>query len=467
MPDGGGLLNSRSWVSVSRARILVALGTALLGACTHAAPTVNANTGAQPPRWLATWTAPQAPANPRPPADSTDPVPTYVNRTLREIVHTSIGGDRVRIHISNEYGDQPLVIDAARIAVRDTGNAIVVATDRPITFGGRGSLTLRPGAVAISDAVSFPVPATSEITVSLHLAAPARMATRHGLAMQRNYVSADGDFTAAPVFTAESTTSTFPFLAGVDVVNPRAAGVIVALGNSITDGARSTSSTNARWPDVLARRLLASSETARGVANAGISGNRVLTFGTGPSALARFDRDVLLVPGVTHVIVLEGINDIRAGINRPAEAITAEDLIFGYRQLIARAHERGLVIIGATLTPAGGAERHPPENEAMRQAANEWIRTSGAFDAVIDFDRVTRDPAHPERLLPEYDSGDHLHPSDAGYREMGESIDLALFRLTRTAASPPGQGRWLSGAERSRLLHHEDVAKGRDGPPRE
>jgi len=382
------------------------------------------------PRWLATWTAPQAPAAPRPPADSTDPTPTYTNRTLREIVHTSIGGDHLRIRISNEYGDQPLIIDAAHIAVRDTGDAIVATSDRALTFGGRASLMLRPGATAISDAVSFAVPDTSELAVSLHLAAPIRISTRHGLAMQRNYISPDGDYTTAPVFTAESTTSTFPFLAGVDVTNGRATGVIVALGNSITDGARSTSGTNARWTDVLARRLLRSSEPPRGVANAGISGNRVLTFGTGPSALARFDRDVLLVPGVTHVIVLEGINDIRAGINKPQEAITADDLIFGYRQLIARAHERGLVIIGGTITPAGGAERHPPENEAMRQAVNRWIRTSGAFDAVIDFDMATRDPEHPDRLLPAYDSGDHLHPSDAGYRAMGESIDLALFRLT-------------------------------------
>ena len=409
------------------------LAPALLIACAKSTPSAAvAPARADPPRWLATWTASQAPANPRPPADSVDTTPTYTDRTLREIVHTSIGGDRARIRISNEYGDQPLIIDDVHIAVRDTGDAIVTATDRALTFGRRSSLVLRPGATAVSDAVLFRVSATSELAVSLHLAAPARLTTRHGLAMQRNYVSPDGDYTAAPIFTAESTTATFPFLAGVDVVNDRGTGVIVALGNSITDGARSTANANARWPDVLARRLLASREPAKGVANAGISGNRVLTFGTGPSALARFDRDVLLVAGVTHVILLEGINDIRAGINRPAEAITADDLIFGYRQLIARAHERGLVIIGGTLTPAGGAERHPPENEAIRQAVNDWIRSSGAFDAVIDFDKATRDPEHPDRLLPAYDSGDHLHPSDAGYRAMGEGIDLSLFRSRRT-----------------------------------
>ena len=260
------------------------LAPAFLLACAQSPPPAVA-VPAPTQRWLATWTAPQAPAPPRPPADSADGTPTYSNRTVREIVHTSIGGDRVRIRVSNEYGDQPLIIDAAHVAARDTGDAIVIATDRALTFGGRPSLMLRPGATAVSDAVPFNVPATSDLAVSLHLAAPARLATRHGLAMQRSYVSPDGDFTAAPVFTAESTTSTFPFLAGVDVVNDRATGVIVALGNSITDGARSTSGTNSRWPDILARRLLASPEPPKGVANAGISGNRVLTFGTGPSAL--------------------------------------------------------------------------------------------------------------------------------------------------------------------------------------
>lgn len=414
-------------VPLTPARALRLLALALAVACARSSP-YAAVAPAPASHWLATWTAPQAPAAPRPPADSVDSTPTYTDRTLREIVHTSIGGERVRIRVSNEYGDQPLIIDDAHVAVRDTGDAIVSATDRALTFGGHSTLTLRPGATAVSDAVAFSVPATSEIAVSLHLAAPARMSTRHGLAMQRSYVSPDGDFTGAPVFAAESTTPTFPFLAGVDVVNDAATGVIVTLGNSITDGARSSAGTNSRWPDVLARRLLSSHEPPKGVANAGISGNRVLTFGTGPSALARFDRDVLLVPGVTHVILLEGINDIRAGINRPAEAIAADDLVFGYRQLIARAHDRGLIIIGATMTPAGGAERHPPENEAMRQAVNQWIRTSGAFDAVIDFDVAIRDPAHPDRMLPAYDSGDHLHPSDAGYRAMGESIDLSLFR---------------------------------------
>ena len=215
--------------------------------------------------------------------------------------------------------------------------------------------------------------------------------------------------------------------------------MIVAFGNSITDGAASTADSNARWPDVLARRLLASKEPAKAVVNAGISGNGVLSPIAGPSALNRFDRDVLMQPGVTHVIMLEGINDLSAGTARPdpRDTITADDIIFGYRQLIERAHERGVVIFGATLTPMANMARPATATvDAKRRAVNEWIRTSGAFDGVIDFEAVTRDPAEPGRFLPAYDSGDHLHPGDTGYKAMGESIDLALFRRTLTARRP-------------------------------
>jgi len=215
--------------------------------------------------------------------------------------------------------------------------------------------------------------------------------------------------------------------------------VIVAIGNSITDGAASSADSNSRWPDVLARRLLASKEPAKAVVNAGISGNGVLGPIAGPAALARFDRDVLMQPGVTHVIVLEGINDLSRGaaIADPRESVSAEDLIFGYQQLIARAHERGLVIFGATLTPMANMTRPTTAVvDERRRAVNAWIRTSGAFDGVIDFEAATRDPAEPGRFLPAYDSGDHLHPSDAGYKAMGESIDLALFRRMTPARRP-------------------------------
>jgi lysophospholipase L1-like esterase len=375
---------------------------------------------------VATWTASPYDA-PRPPRDSVDRTPTLYHQTLRLVVHTSIGGDHARIRLSNEYGDRPLVIGAAHLAVRDSGDAIAPATDRALTFGGRASVRMLPGAVVYSDPVALEVPALRDLAVSLYLADSSRLSTRHPLALQTSYVGA-GDATAARSFAPDTTIAIWPFLVGVDVTNPAAAGVIVTLGNSITDGALSTRDANARWPNVLAERLLRSGEPPRGVVNAGISGGRVLTYGAGPSALARFDRDVLAVPGVTHVIVLEGINDIGRS---PVDGVTTEDLIFGYRQLIARAHDRGVTIIGATLTPAGPRRNFSPAQEAIRAAVNRWIRTSGEFDAVIDFDAVTRDPADPLRFLPAYDSGDHLHPGDAGYRAMGDAVDLTLFRSAR------------------------------------
>jgi lysophospholipase L1-like esterase len=215
------------------------------------------------------------------------------------------------------------------------------------------------------------------------------------------------------------------FLSGVEVRNPRVTGTVVTIGNSITDGFGSTPDSNRRWPDVLAQRLLASSEPVKAVINAGISGNRILTFGAGPSLVSRFDRDVLMQPGVTHVIILEGINDISRD---SIDVVSAEDLIFGLRQLTERAHERGVAVYAATILPF---ERQSPARQAKRQAVNQWIRNSGILDGVIDFDAVTRDPSKPDRLLPAYDSGDGLHPSDAGYKAMGEAIPLSLFRSRR------------------------------------
>ena len=388
-----------------------------------------------PGQWLATWAPSYTAAPPAPPRWLAwfDPVPTYADRTFRQVVHTTVGGDRVRIRLTNEYGREPLVIGAAHIAVRDSGAVIRAATGRAITFGGRPSVTLAPGAVTTSDAVDMRVPALGDIAVSLWITGAIRAATRHSNARQENYLSPRGDYSAATTFAPDMTTPHWLWLAGVDVVNAAATGVIVAFGNSITDGDASTPNTNGRWPDALARRLLSSTEPAKGVVNAGISGNRLLAAGMGPSALARFERDVLGLPGVTHVVVMLGINDLLEGTGQSEvrDAVSAEDIVGGYRQLIARAHERGLVIYGATLTPIGGLTRPTVAAvDAKRRAVNRWIRTSGAFDGVIDFDAATRDPARPERLLPAFDSGDHVHPSDAGYRAMGASIDLALFRRT-------------------------------------
>ena len=356
-----------------------------------------------PSRWMATWTASPSDAPARPPRDSIDRVPTLFDQTVRLIVRTSIGGDNVRIRLSNEYGDRALAIGSAHIAVRDSGASIDAATDRALTFGGRPSVRLRPGAIAFSDPVALSVPALRDLAVSLHLADSARLVTRHALALQTNYVRR-GNVVGARTFAPDTSIYVWPYLVGVDVTNGAATGVIATIGNSI------------------------SSEPMKAVVNAGISGGRVLTYGAGPSALARFDRDVLATPGLTHVIVLEGINDISRSA---VDGVTADDIIAGYQQLITRAHDRGIVIIGATLTPSSPRAPFTPALEAKRAAVNAFIRTSGEFDGVIDFDAATRDPASPLQFLPKYDSGDHLHPGDTGYRAMGDAIDLTLFRRKR------------------------------------
>lgn len=392
----------------------------------------------QAPRWFATW-APSYLAAPAALRDSVDRVPVFVDRTVRQIVRTTLGGDRVRIRLTNEYGERPLVIGAAHIAIRDSGTATRNGTDRTITFGGRATVTIRPGGVVTSDAVDLRIPALGDLAISLWVQDTIRTTTRHAAAHQSNYVSARGDFTATVRLTPDTTTTMWLWLAGVDVINPAATGVIVAIGNSITDGTGTTLDANTRWPDVLARRLTDAREAPKGIVNAGIGGNRVLSPLTGPSALARFDRDVLMQPGATHVVVLEGINDLTRGTAPadPRDSVGAADIIFGYQQLIARAHERGLLIYGATLTPIGGMNRPTTAAvDAKRRTINEWIRIGGGFDGVIDFDAATRDPAQPDRFLPAFDSGDHLHPSDAGYKAMGESIDLALFRRTMPAQRP-------------------------------
>jgi lysophospholipase L1-like esterase len=398
---------------------------ALTSAC--ARPAMQGPQPAGGSRWFATWTASPSDAPARPPRDSVDRTPTLFDQTLRMIVRTSIGGDNVRIRISNEYGDRPLVIGAAHIAVRTTGASIDESTDRVLTFSGQQTLKLRPGGIAFSDPVALAVPALRDLAISLHLADSARLSTRHALALQTNYVRR-GNSAGAREFAPDTSIFVWPFLTGVDVTNSAATGVIVTIGNSITDGALSTRDMNARWPNILAQRLLASGEPVKAVVNAGISGGRVLTYGSGASALARFDRDVLMTPGITHIILLEGINDIgRSAV----DGVTADDIIAGYRQLIMRAHDRGVSIIGATLTPAGPRAPFTAAHEARRAAVNAFVRTSGEFDGVIDFDAITRDPGNPLQFLPKYDSGDHLHPGDVGYRAMGDAIDLSLFRRRR------------------------------------
>ncbi|MBZ5641771.1 MAG: SGNH/GDSL hydrolase family protein [Acidobacteriia bacterium] len=357
----------------------------------------------------------------------------FNNQTLRQIVHTSIGGSSVCVVLSNTYGSAPLLIGAAHIALRDKGVSIEPASDRLLTFSGKSSITIPAYALMFSDPVSLSVPQTSDLAIDLYLPGntdtPAPL-TMHAAAFQTNYVSETGNYAGAAKLPFVATTQNWFLIYRVEVQAPESAGGLVMFGDSITDGTRSTPDTNSRWPDQLVRRMVSQSSSLKiGLMNAGIAGNRVLSEGAyqaGINALARFERDALTQPGVTHIVVLEGINDIGNARTNPTP--TAEDIITGYRQLIDRAHSKGIKIIGATMTPFYGAPYYTDEGEAKRQAVNQWIRTSKVFDAVIDFDAATRDPNNPKQYLAAYDSCDHLHPNDAGYKAMAAAIDLGMFR---------------------------------------
>jgi lysophospholipase L1-like esterase len=388
--------------------------------------------------WVGTWATSPVASPATEALGGSPPGLDLRHRTLRQIVRVTLGGERVRIRLSNQYAREPLVIGSARLALRDAGPAIVAGSDRALTFGGLPSIRIPPGAVALSDQVRLDVPSAADLAVSLHVAGAGEV-TWHPSAFQTSYVTAPGDHTAAVSLPEPATISSWFFLTGVMVAAARDATAVVALGDSITDGASSTTDTNGRWPDVLATRLTAA-KRAVGVLNAGIGGNRILHDGGagvrvqfGESALARFDRDVIAQAGVRYVVVLLGINDIghpgTPGVPSSEDAGAAE-IVSGLRQLIARAHTHGLRIFGATLTPfeeTAFLGYYTPAKEQARQAVNAWIREGGEFDGVIDFDRAVRDPERPGRLLPRYNSGDNLHPSDAGLRAMGDAIDLALF----------------------------------------
>ncbi|WP_342317099.1 SGNH/GDSL hydrolase family protein [Lysobacter sp. FW306-1B-D06B] len=388
-------------------------------------------TQAPQPTWIPTWTT-----SPQPRWDGDFALPTnlpfqFWNQTAR----VSLGGKRVRVLLSNEYGTAPLVIGAAHVAKAGKDATIVAGSDRALTFGGKSSVTIPAGAPMLSDPVELDVAPLTEVSISLHLPEPTAPATFHWDARQTAYVGA-GDQTAAVKFKHDTTLTTRVFVSAVLTEPTPGARTVVAIGDSITDGNMATMDANTRWPDALAQRLAPRNVA---VANAGISGARLLRDRMGLNALARFDRDVLAQPGVSSVIVLLGINDIgwHGTPLGPDEPIaSADELIAGYRQLIARAHAHGVRIVGGTLTPFEGALQDTPmrgyfslDKERVRQAVNAWIRDSGEFDAVVDFDAITRDPANPRRFLPAYDSGDHLHPGDAGYRAMAQAIDLdALLR---------------------------------------
>ncbi len=391
--------------------------------------------------WVGTWGAAPSPQL-EPDVMQKQFKATFNNQTVREIVHTTIGGDSVRVRLSNAFGPVPVQIGAAHIAVRANGAAIAAGTDRALTFSGRPSVEIPAGAVVLSDPVSLKVPQAGDLAVSLYLPGNLPGAGVHYSSQQTSYI-AEGNATAAATLQNPVPFTSWVFLTGVDVLAPANVGSVVAFGDSITDGARSSNDTNHRWPDTLASRLLArKGATPLAVVNMGIGGNRILHEGAaskrqqfGINALARFDSDVLAQPGVKYLVILEGINDIgHAGSSAPAsETVTAEDIEAGLRQMIERAHERGIKVVGATLTPFEGPANKTrgywtPEKAKVREAVNEWIRTSKAFDAFIDFDKVVRDPANPTQVLPAFDSGDQLHPSDKGYDAMGAAIDLAIFK---------------------------------------
>ena len=353
----------------------------------------------------------------------------FKNQTLRQIVHASLGGDRVRVVLSNAFGTMPLEIGAAHVALRDKDAAIQANSDRPLTFDGNSATAIAAGAVVVSDPVSLSVRTSADLVVDIYLpgdtAAIPSPVTMHQGALQQNYISAEGNHAGEPDFAGAATTQSWFFLARVEVAAPAGAAAVVAFGDSITDGTRSSANKNNRWPDEFARRL-AAAKMPVGVLNEGIAGNRVLCDGAGVSALARFDRDVLVQPGAKYVVVLESINDI--GLARTSPIPGANDLIAGHKQLIDRAHALGLKIYGATLTPFDGAAYFTMEGEAKRQAVNAFIRSGKAYDGVIDFDAAVRDPMAPSKIQMKFNPGDNLHMNDAGYQAMAAAIDLSLFK---------------------------------------
>ncbi|HEY8997375.1 MAG TPA: SGNH/GDSL hydrolase family protein, partial [Edaphobacter sp.] len=375
-------------------------------------------------KWIGTWaTAPMAFAN-------TDGKYGAAETTYREIVHVSTGGDVARVILTNEFGTDSLTVNAAYIAPRTKGNEIDAPNARPLTFGGKTSIVIPAGALAVSDPAPLKLAPLSDVAVSFVVPAQAiKQVSAHGFANTTSY-SASGSVSGAPTLPNAAEITNWPFLKGIDVIaRSDDASSIVAFGDSITDGAHSTKDANKRWPDVLAARLQADKKLRNlGVLNLGIGGNRVLHDNTGPSALARFDRDVLAQAGVKYLVILESINDIghAQDPNNPYDVVSADDLIQGLSQLVTRAHTHGIKVYGATLTPYVGAKYASPAGEAMRQAVNKWIRTSTLLDGFVDFDKATQDMNNPAVFSLLADSGDHLHPADGGYKSMGDAIDLKL-----------------------------------------
>ncbi len=389
--------------------------------------------------WMSAWTTALYAPNPMPGIAAE---PAIKDKTIRMIVRPSIGGQRLRVRFSNEFGSAPMTIASARIALTAEGSRIQTATDCALTFGGSSKITIPAGAPAFSDPVDIAVKPFAEISISIYLPGPAPASSIHEQALHDSYISGPGDLTSRTELPGAVTKQTWYFLSGIDIWAPAGNTTIVAFGDSITQGYGAKSATYIDYPTQLAQRLAAQGVTTLAVVNQGISGNRILHDVAGANALARFDRDVLSLPGVTHMIVLEGINDITfphirlSGANSGAtsndgpfksQLVSADELIVGLQQIIARARAHGTKVYGATIMPCEGVNTYTEEGEAVRQAVNRWIRTSRAFDAVIDFDQLMRDPNHPAKMRAEYDSGDHVHPGAAGYKAMADYIPLELL----------------------------------------
>ena len=382
--------------------------------------------------WVASWGASQQVPEPQ----NALPADDMRDATVRQIFHLSVGGSALRVHLSNAFGTEALHFTSVHIArpVSPSTSAIDITSDRPLTFTGSAEVTVPPGAEFLSDPLDFAVAPISDLAVTYHVDLPPGTETGHPGARATSYY-VHGDFVGAANLTEPKHVDHWYQIADIDVQASPEAAAIVVLGDSITDGHGATTNGNDRWTDVLAQRLQGAPETRNiGVSNQGIGGNHLLTDGLGPNALARFDRDVLAPAGVRWVIVLEGVNDL-GGLTRDHEvspekhAALVQRVLAAYQQIIARAHAHGLRVYGATITPFVDSNYYHPgaPTESDRQAINQWIRAAGHFDAVIDFDSVVLDPAHPDHLLPAYDCGDHLHPSPAGYKAMGNAVPLTLF----------------------------------------
>jgi len=391
-----------------------------------------AKTESAPQTWVATWGASQQIPEPQ----NALPADDLRDATVRQVFHLSVGGQSLRVHLSNAFGTEALRFTSVHIArpVSTASPGINPATDKALTFDGNPDVTVPPGAEFVSDPIDLRVSPLSDLAVTFHLDAPPAVQTSHPGSRATSYF-VHGDFTAAPDLVNAKHVDHWYQVSEIDVLAAPGAASVVALGDSITDGHGATTNGNDRWTDVLAARLQASPGTRNiGISNQGIGGNHLLTDGLGPNALARFDRDAVAPAGVRWLIVFEGVNDLgglaRNGEVSPAEhAALVQRVLAAYQQIILRAHAHGIRVIGATITPYVGSDYYHPAllSEADRQAVNQWIRSPGHFDAVLNFDSVVRDPQHPDRLLPGYDSGDHLHPSLAGYRALGESIPRTVF----------------------------------------